>query len=97
MGTKTTHGDPKELDEAKGASGTVDLGVEVSTADQVNDKATEALGTLEQLQSRDDSEIARLWAKGDGHIGANLSLLMYLSKKQAELGQSVDGDSANSG
>ena len=41
--------DPKELDEAKGASSTVDLGMEVSTADQVNDKAIEALGTLEQL------------------------------------------------
>ena len=37
MGTKTTHGDLKELDEAKGASGIVDLGVEVSTADQVNE------------------------------------------------------------
>ena len=40
VGTKTTHGDPKELDEAKGASSTVDLGMEVLTADQVNDKAT---------------------------------------------------------
>ena len=49
MGTKTIHGDPKELDEAKGASSIVDLGMEVSTIDQVNDKATEALGTLEQL------------------------------------------------
>ena len=96
LGTKTTHGNLKELDEAKGASSTVDLGMEVSTVDQVNDKATEALGTLEQLQSRDDSEIARLWAEGDGHIGANLPLLMYLSKKQVKLGQSVDGDSANS-
>ena len=47
MGTKKTHGDPKELDEAKGASSIVDLGVEVSTADQVNDKAIESLGTLE--------------------------------------------------
>ena len=37
MGTKTTHGDLKELDEAKGASSTVDLGVEVSTANQVNE------------------------------------------------------------
>ena len=97
MGTKTTHGDPKELDEAKGASRIVDLGVEVLTADQVNDKATEALGTLDQLQSRDDSEIARLWAEGDGHISAKLPLLMYLSKKQVKLGQSGDGDSANSG
>ena len=78
MGTKTTHGDPKELDEAKGASSTVDLHMEVSTADQVNDKATEALGTLEQLQSRDDSEIARLWPEGDGHVGENLSLLIVL-------------------
>ena len=97
VGTKTTHRDPKELDEAKGASSTVDLGMEVLTTDQVNDKATEALGTLEQLQSRDDSEITRLWAEGDGHIGANLPLLMYLSKKQVKLGQSGDGDSANSG
>ena len=40
VGTKTTHGDPKELDEAKGASGIVDLGVEVSTADQGNNKET---------------------------------------------------------
>ena len=63
--------------------------------DQGNDKVAKALGTLEQLQSRYDSEIARLWAEGDGHIGANLPLLMYLSKKQAKLGQSVDGDSAN--
>ena len=76
VGTKTTHGDPKELDEAKGASSTMDLGAEVSAADQVNDKATEALGTLEQLQSRDDSEITRLWAEGDGHIAANLLLLI---------------------
>ena len=38
VGTKTTHGDPKELDEAKGASSTVDLSVKVSIADQVNDK-----------------------------------------------------------
>ena len=97
MGTKTTHGDPKELDEAMGGSSTVDLGMEVSTADQVNDKATKVLGTLEQLQSRDDLEIARLWAEGDGHIGANLQLLMYLSKKQVKLGQSGDRDSANSG
>ena len=97
MGTKKTHGDLKELDEAKGASSTVDLGMEVLTADQVNDKAIEALGTLEQLQSRDDSEITRLWEEGDGHIGANLPLLMYLSKKQVKLGQSGDGDSANSG
>ena len=37
VGKKTTHGDPKELDEAKGALGTVDLGVEVLTADQVNE------------------------------------------------------------
>ena len=37
MGKKTTHGAPKELDEAKRASGIVDLGVEVSTADQVNE------------------------------------------------------------
>ena len=78
VGTKTTHGDSKELDEAKGASSTVDLGVEVSTTDQGNDKATEALSTLEQLQSRDDSEIARLSAEGDGHIGANMSLLIVL-------------------
>ena len=78
VGTKTTHGDPKELDEAKGASGTVDLGVEVSTADQGNDKVAKTLGTLEQLQSRDDSEIARLWAEGDGHIGSNLSVLIAL-------------------
>jgi hypothetical protein len=49
VGKKTTHGDPKELDEVKGASSIVDLGMEVSTADQVNDKAIEALGTLEQL------------------------------------------------
>ena len=97
VGTKTTHGDPRELDEAKGALGIVDLGVEVLTTDQGNDKATKALGTLEQLQSRDDSEIVRLWAEGDGHIRANLSLLMYLSKKQVKLGQSGDGDSANSG
>jgi hypothetical protein len=97
VGTKTTHGDPKELDEAKGASSTVDLGMEVSNADQVNDKAKEALGTLEQLQSRDDSEISRLWIEGDGHIGANLPLLMYLSKKQVKLSQSGDGDSAKSG
>ena len=62
VGTKTTYGDPKELDEAKGASSIVDLGMEVSTADQVNDKATKALGTLEQLQSIDDLEITRLWA-----------------------------------
>ena len=55
------------------------------------------MGTLEQLQSRDDLEIARLWAKSDGYIGENFLLLMYLSKKQAKLGQSVDGDSANSG
>ena len=55
--------------------------MEVSTADQGNDKAAEALGTLEKLQSRDDSEIVRLWVEGDGHIGENLSLLMYLSKK----------------
>ena len=55
------------------------------------------MGTLEQLKSRDDSEIMRLWTEGDGHIGANLPLLMYLSKKQPELGQSVDGDSANNG
>ena len=81
VGTKTTHGDLKELDEAKEALGIVDLGVEVSTADQVNDKVTEALGTLEQLQSKDNSKITRLWAEGDGHIGANLQLLMYLSKK----------------
>ena len=47
MGTETTHGNPKELDEAKGASGIVDLGMEVSTTDQVNDKATKSLGTLE--------------------------------------------------
>ena len=40
VGTKTTHGDLKELDEAKGASNIVDLGMEVSTTDQVNDKAT---------------------------------------------------------
>ena len=46
VGTKTTHGDSKELDEARGASSIVDLGMEVSNADQVNDKATEALGTL---------------------------------------------------
>ena len=72
------------------------LGMEVSTADQVNDKATKALGTLEQLQSRDNSGIVRLWSKGDGHIGANLLLLMYLSRKQVELGQSVNGDSSNS-
>ena len=78
VGTKTTHGDPKELDEAKVASGTVDLGMEVSNADQGNDKATKALGTLEQLQSRDDSEITRLWAEGDGHIRANFSLLIAL-------------------
>ena len=78
VGTNITHGDPKELDEAKGASSTVDLGVEVLTADQVNDKATKALSTLEQLQSRDDSEIVRLWAEGDGHIRANLSLLIVL-------------------
>ena len=78
VGTKTTHGDPKELDEAKGASSTVDLGMQVSTVDPVNEKPTEALGTLEQLQSRDDSEIARLWAEGDGHIGENLSLLIVL-------------------
>ena len=97
VGTKTTHGDLKELDEAKGALSTVDLGLKVSTTYQVNDKATKALGTLEQLQSRDDSEIPRLWVEGDGHIGENLPLLTYLSKKQAELGQSVDGDSANSG
>ena len=97
MRTKTTHRDPKELDEAKGASGTVDLGVEVSTVDQGNDKAAKDLGTLEELQSRDDSEIARLWAKGDGHIGENLSLLMYLSNKQVKLGQNVDRDSTNSG
>ena len=75
----------------------MDLGVEVSIVDQGNDKAAEALGTLEQLQSRDDSEIARLWAEGDGHIGENLLLLMYFSKKQVELGQGVEGDSANSG
>jgi hypothetical protein len=37
VGTKTTHGDPKELDEAKGASETLDLGMEVSTTDQVNE------------------------------------------------------------
>ena len=37
VGTKTTHGDLKELDEAKGASSTVDLGMEVSIADQVNE------------------------------------------------------------
>ena len=37
VGTKTTHGDPKELDEAKGASGTVDLGVEDLIAHQVNE------------------------------------------------------------
>ena len=49
MGKKTTHGDSKELDEAKGASGIVDLGMEVSTVDQGNDKGIEALGTLEQL------------------------------------------------
>ena len=49
MGIKTAHGDLKELDEAKGASGTVDLGVEVSIADQENGKATEAFDTLEQL------------------------------------------------
>ena len=97
VGTKTTHGDLKELDVAKGASGTVDLGVEVSTIDQGNDKETKALGALDQLQSRDDSEIARLWAKGDGNIGANLPLLMYLSKKQEKEGQGVDGDIANSG
>ena len=97
MGTKIAHGDPKELDEAKGASSIVDLGMEVSIADQVNDKATEALDTLEQLQSRDNSEIARLWAEGDGHIGANLPLLMYLSKKQVKLGQSGEGVSANNG
>ena len=97
MGTKTTHGDLKELDEAKGVSGIVDLGMEVSTADQGNNKVVEALGTLEQLQSRDDSEIVRPWAEGDAHIGVNLPLLMYLSKKQAELGQSVDKDNANSG
>ena len=97
VATKTTHGDPKELDEAKGASGTVDLGVEVLTTNQVNDKAIEALGTLEQLQSRDESEITRLWVEGDGHIGANLSLLMYLSKIQVKLGKSGDGDTANSG
>ena len=78
VGTNTTHGDPKEVDEAKGTLSIVDLGVEVLTADQVNDKATEALGTLEQLQSRDDSEIARLWVEGDGHIGANLALLIVL-------------------
>ena len=36
VGTKTTHGDPKELDEAKEALGTVDLGVEVLTTNQVN-------------------------------------------------------------
>ena len=42
MGTKKTHGELKELDVAKGASSIVDLGMEVSTADQVNDKATEA-------------------------------------------------------
>ena len=49
VGTKITHGDPKELDESKGASGTVDLGMEVSIADQGNDKIVEALGTHEQL------------------------------------------------
>ena len=48
MGTKTTHGDLKQLDEAKGASGIVDMGMEVSTTHQGNDKATKALGTLEQ-------------------------------------------------
>lgn len=85
------------MDVAKGASGIVDLGMEVSTADQGNDKEAESLGTFEELQSRGDSEIVRLWAEGDGHIGANLSLLMYLSKKKVELGQSVDGDSANYG
>ena len=78
MGTKTTHGDLKELDEAKGESSIVDLDMEVSTANQVSDKAIEALGTLEQLQSKDDSKIARLWDEGDGHIGANLSLLIVL-------------------
>ena len=62
----------------KGALSIVDLGVEVSTADQGTDKAAEALGTLEQLQSKDDSEIMRLWAEGDGHIGENLSLVILL-------------------
>ena len=83
--------------QPKGASSTVDLGMEVSIADQGNDKETEALGTLEQLQSKEDSEITRLWVECDGHIGENLSLLVYLSKKQEELGQSVDRDSANTG
>ena len=81
MGTKTTHGDPKELDEAKGASSTMDLGMEVSTTNQVNDKAIEASGTLEQLQSRDNLDISRVWAEGDGHIGANLSLLIVLEQE----------------
>ena len=85
----------------QGASRIVDLDAEVLIADQGNDKAVEALGALEQLQSRDDLEFMRLWAEGDGHIRANLSLLMYLSKKQAEpvsnSRQSVDEDHANSG
>ena len=83
--------------QPKGASSIVDLGMEVSIANQGNDKAREALGTLEKLQSRDNSKIVRLWVEGDGHIGANLPLLMYLSKQQVELGQSVDRESANSG
>lgn len=93
-GQMTTHEDLKELDVAKGASGKVDLDVEVLTADQGNDKAAESLGALEQLQSKDEPKIARLWAEGDGHIGMNLPLLLYLRKKQVEptsdSGQSVD-------
>ena len=47
--------------------------MEVSTTDQGNDKVAEALGTLEQLQSRDDSEIARLWAEGEVGLATQLT------------------------
>lgn len=81
-GPNVTHEDLKmKKDVAERASDIAYICSEVLTIDQENDKATKALGALKQLQCEDDTKIARLWAEGDGHIGSNLPLLLYLRKR----------------
>lgn len=74
--------DLEELGAVEVATDTVDLDDDVQVADSRDKKVLDALSDLEQQLDRDDPEITRLWAEGDGHIGTNLPLLMYLSKTQ---------------